>query len=469
MAENSAITNQNPGLHPTDPVFQNLLSGALESQGDPYSTTGGVLMQMTGMVGDPRRESFHGSTAFRYAINEVSFPKKTGQVTIFKHNPNPPGVMPGDAPQNADDVGEQHYAEFSFSPVMYKTKKGFGIEDDFQGGLMPFGLMMAKFLDMNEQVRNWECEFCMGVMAGRLGQSGKLGWVSYQGNEGDYNANQGTQIASHPDWKNVKTGTNYKLEPTEILSPATPDLNFYKTPRVDRATIADTHTMTPEFVERVQRYLATRMGWNDRGLAFEPSRLFGIQKSGQMTGMYTRMPDSDMSWAMWLNPYQLSSLRQSDKWEQYQNNLTQRLGTKSGITTGQVGDFYGVRLFEMPKSVIYEGAANVQIARGFILGKGAMLKIAPRYSPVGDNVGMYQSPNRKWTKKFKNAGNLYEFITATQGVGWTAGLFWKTYLSFAQIFWPMAKPGSKLAEANGGRISGVMAVDTALQAEAQAY
>ena len=469
MSENAAVSIQNPGLDPKDPIFQNLFSMAMESQGDPYHHMGGVLLQLTGDVGDPRRAGFHGNTAFRYPINKIAFPKAAGQITLFKHNPNPPGVLPGDAAQNADDVAEQRYSQLVCNPEMYKTERGFGIEDAYQAGLMPFELLTGKFLDMKEQVANWECEFALGSMAGRLGQSGKLGWVSYQNNEGDYNADQPTQIASHPDWRKVKTGTPYKYEPSEILSPATADGNFYKNPRPDRAAIAVGHTMTDVFLEHVQRYLATRMDWSSRGLAFEPARLYGVSKEGQMTGVFTRIPNDDSAWAMWLNSYQLSSLRQSANWKQYQDNLATKLGQKVGITTGQVGDFYGIRLFEMSKAVVYEGANNVQIARGFILGKGAMLKIAPRYNALGNNVGMYSSPNKKWTKRFMNAGNLYEFITATQGVGWTAGLFWKTYLSFAQMFWPQAKEGSALAKINGGNISGVMAVDTALPATAQAY
>lgn len=467
MTTNAEITTKR-AVDIADPVFQNVFSAFLEKNGDPLEAGAGIMMQLSGNVGDLNSPSFHGETAFRYAINEVSFPKRAGVQTIHKHNPNPPKVVAGDRPQNADNTVSQRYVSMSFSPVMYQTQKGFGVDNAFLRGVMPFDTMMPIFQDMQEQVRNFESEKCLAVMAGRLGASESVGWVIFNDGDETYNSDQAVQIASHKQWDEIKTGTADKLEPTEILSPATADGNFIKNPRPDRTAFASGHQLDVNFFKRLQSYLASgRMNYQTRGMSFKQPRMFSVQDTGRLTGTYTRVPDNAAKYSVWLNTFQLSDLRDDDKWEQFQNSLAEGgMGVKVGIATGQVGDFYGVRLFEMPKALVYPGPNNTQIARGFVLGQGAMLKVAPRFDEVSV---MYHNTNRRWNRRFPHTGNLYEFVVAPQAVGWTSGLFWRTYLAYAQMFWPLARPGSALAKANGGKISNVMAVDSVLSASNLAY
>ena len=457
---NQLTTDSGIGLN--DPNFRVLFSRSLE-RNTPKHHPGLALMEaLRGPMVNLMSGAYHGDHQRNAVINPVSFPNRTGTMQISMHVPKTMEALPGDNPQSPDDVGSLDEVHFSFGPQVFQGQHGWPIDNRFVQGSYRWNQIEPIEREFRETFAQFDQGLFFASLAGRLGMSQKEGWAVFaEGNE-TYNANQETQIKSHPSMGRVKMGPlNEPMQPTRILASWTD--NWETTPQPDVSDATDSDGITLDLIRKAQHYINHRARpWTLAGLEWRDPEKVMIGTKAEMDtasnpGMYSRIPEKDVKMCVFLTSYQTNALKKNTDWLKLQSDYANSQGVMQGIATGQIGDIFGCRLYEMSRNIVYPGPGGIRISRGFFLGAGAMLQVSPRYEPL---MGNYQTPFMKFTETLNEGGLMFDFITPSRGVGRKAALFWETYRAYIPVVWPLAPAGSALAGINGGKIGNIIAFDT---------
>ena len=447
-------------LHLGDGFVQRQLSHRLESNiFQPHSMLGDLVGDAGDLMG------MNGAARMEYAINRVPFPQKQGKQTIYLKKPQTSRVRQGDHPVSPEDTKTVDHVEFSYGTEFWKPEEGYQIEMSRYQFIRPFTEFENIEMQLKQDLKTFVEEQMIARLAGRMGLSAKYGWGTFAGGNEVQNSDNDTQIKSHPSYESLARGTGLN-EPTERLSPWTPDLDFDTHPTHNPAQItADNNQIDYDFLATVSYWINMHSNpLYTRNLAFKTPMMNRLEEvapgQGGPAAMWNRIPNSNVMGVLYLNKQQVLALRKEDSWNEMQRDMAQGQGVKSGRSSGQLGDIAGMRVYEMPYSLIYEAnnaaGTKVKIARGLMLGMGAMLLVAPQYPMVPTR---YQ-PAVKHFDENSAQGQRFKFFVPFQGIGDRAGLFWQTEMTFVPVRWSGLEADGELKDK---AISNIIAIDSVVQ------
>ena len=300
--------------------------------------------------------------------------KGTTRFTKYKLKHRTSGFTSGMGSHSWSDVDVVGENEFTFFADVFHAKPGWEVRPGAYQNVVTIKDWVKIQMDMERWVSSFFLEIFLARAAGRIGKAEDWSVIT----EGETATGTGDSVktgAGHYAWLN---NGNVMKEPTEIWCPSVSNLK--STPVNDHSgTTQPNGKINLAWLRKVNLRLRQLSKKTERGISWErPAIKSPKAEYATMMGGRNRISSKEKIFFNGLamcGMDALNVLKEDAQWIKIQEQLTLKFGTETGFYTGIVGDYDGLGLCDMRKVVEFSPASGVNVQRGFIFGKEAMMEV----------------------------------------------------------------------------------------------
>lgn len=360
--------------------------------------------------------------------------------------------------------------------------------------LTTWDIAYATYQDMKWAITSLRSEYTQARLAGRVGNGKDAGWVFFNENETQYDAGSNTDplsaASSHPEYDFLDRD-KLNAEPIDRWCPCNdgsdggagaddddvagggpqPTLNGPVTYNAAAVTLANGVLNT----ESLNNILPLIQGWANParhgGMEWKKPKVMEPNMADKRYGSAgLRMMDAGSAYAVaFLSNEQTAVLRKSEAWVTAQNSLATAKGMASGLFTGEMGDWGGIRIIRMAKNVEFRAgpSGNTVMHRGFIMSAGAFFVGLAMVNPLSGNM---TSNVKRYTMNLGGVGALrypVQVVTVPTNAGWQSATTMKCHFNvfsprYRINFGGYAEKSSGITSKTKGFVGGILAIDSAV-------